>query len=76
MAEKGKASTKEQEQAAVIDNVKQRLNMLDQRLDNIDSMVSAVIERVMSQPITINTTCPHCGKNVEIALMGNKKPAA
>ena len=50
--------------------------MLDQRLDNIDSMVSAVIERVMSQPITINTTCPHCGKNIEIALVGNKKPAA
>lgn len=76
MAEKGKASTREQQQAAVTDNIKQRLNMLDQRLDNIDSMVSAVIERVMSQPITINTTCPHCGKNIEIALVGNKKPAA
>ncbi len=76
MAEKGKASTKEQQQAAVTDNIKQRLNMLDQRLDNIDSMVSAVIERVMSQPITIDVTCPHCGKNVEIALVGNKKPVA
>ena len=76
MAEKSKAGTKGQEQAAVTDNIKQRLNMLDQRLDNIDSMVSAVIERVMSQPIAINITCPHCGKNVEIALVGNKKPAA
>lgn len=76
MAEKGKASTREQQQAAVTDNIKQRLNMLDQRLDNIDSMVSAVIERVMSQPITVNVTCPHCGNNVEIALVGNKKPAA
>jgi len=76
LAEKSKAVSKGQEQAAATDNIKRRLNMLDQRLDNIDSMVSAVIERVMSQPITIDITCPHCGKNVEIALMGNKKPAA
>jgi endogenous inhibitor of DNA gyrase (YacG/DUF329 family) len=39
-------------------------------------MVSAVIERVMSQPININVSCPYCGKNVEIALIGNKKPRA
>ncbi len=55
------------------ENIERRLNMLDQRLDNIDSMVSAVIERVMNQPITVDITCPHCGKNIEIALIGNKK---
>jgi hypothetical protein len=57
-----------------IENFERRLDMLDRRLDDIDSMVSAVIERVMSQPININISCPNCGKNVEVALIGNKKP--
>ena len=63
-----------EEQALDIQRIKQRLDMLDQRLDNIDSMVTAVAERVMSQLITVNITCPHCGKDVEIAIVGNQKP--
>ena len=50
--------------------------MLDQRLDNIDSMVTAVAERVMSQPIALNITCPNCGKNIEITIIGSEKPTA
>lgn len=50
-----------------------RLDALDQRLDNIDSMVTAVAERVMSRPMIINVTCPHCGKNSEITLIGTQK---
>ena len=61
------------EQALDIQRLKQQLDMLDQRLDNIDSMVTAVAERVMSQLITLNITCPHCGKDVEIAIVGNQK---
>jgi len=57
-----------------IDKIKRRLDMLDQRLDNIDSMVTAVAERVMKQPITFNLTCPKCGKDIEIAVIGNEKP--
>ena len=56
------------------EDIKRRFDMVDQRLDNIDSIVSAVVERVMSQPITFNVTCPHCGSNVEIAIIGSKKP--
>jgi hypothetical protein len=52
-----------------------RLDALDQRLDNIDSMVTAVAERVMSRPMVITATCPHCGKNMEIALIGTQKPS-
>ena len=59
-----------------VENLERRMDMLDRRLDDIDSMVSAVIERVMSQPININISCPSCGKNVEVALIGNKKPRA
>ena len=63
-----------EEQAQEIDRVKRRLDMLDQRLDNIDSVVTAVAERVLSQSITLNITCPHCGRNIEIAIIGNRKP--
>jgi len=63
------------EQALDIDRIQKRLDMLDQRLDNIDSMVTAVAERVMSQPITLNIVCPHCGKNLEIAVIGSQKPS-
>lgn len=63
-----------EEQALNIQHIKERLDLLDQRLDNIDSMVSAVAERVMSQLITMNITCPHCGKDIEIAIVSSQKP--
>ena len=74
MAENNKSDSVNQEQALDIERVKRRLDMLDQRLDNIDSMVTAVAERVMNQPITLNITCPHCSKNIEITLIGSEKP--
>jgi len=73
LAEENKPETVVQEEALDIKQIKKRLDMLDQRLDNIDSMVSAVVERVMNRPITLTVTCPHCGKNVEIAVIGNEK---
>jgi ribosomal protein L44E len=74
--ENNKSNLVNQEQALDIEHVKRRLDMLDQRLDNIDSMVTAVAERVMNQPITLNITCPNCGKNIEITLIGSEKPTA
>ena len=66
--------TKRQGQAQDIERLKQHLDMLDHRLDNIDSVVSAVAERIMMQPISLSITCPHCGKNIEIAIIGSEKP--
>ena len=63
-----------QEEGLDVENIKRRLDMLDQRLDSIDSMVTAVAERVMNQPIALNITCPHCGKNIEITILGSQKP--
>jgi len=60
--------------AQEIQRLKQQMDLLDQRLDNIDSMVTAVAERVMSQLVALNITCPHCGRNIEIALVGSQKP--
>ena len=74
MVENNKSHLVNQEQTLDIERVKRRLDMLDQRLDNIDSMVTAVAERVMNQPITLNITCPYCGKDIEIAIVGNQKP--
>ncbi len=57
-----------------VERLQQRLDILDHRLDNIDSMVSAVAERVMQQPVALIISCPHCGKNVEIGIIGSEKP--
>jgi len=75
LAQENEFSVAGQEQALDIEQIKRRLDMLDQRLDSIDSMVTAVAERVMRQPITFNVTCPNCGRNIEIAIIGSEKPA-
>lgn len=56
-----------------LEQLQGRLDVLDQRLDDLDSTVTAVAERVLSRPLTIVVTCPHCGKSVDIALVGNQK---
>jgi len=74
LAKRNEPNLVNQEQATDVEQVKRRLDMLDQRLDSIDSMVTAVAERVMRQPVTLNITCPHCGRNIEITIIGNEKP--
>jgi len=69
------AKAKEQELLSDVEGLKRRLGALDQRLDNIDSIVTAVAERVMSQPLALNITCPNCGKNIEITIIGQGKRA-
>ena len=74
MAEEDEIVEVAEEQALEIQRIKRRVDMFDQRLDNIDSMVTAVAERVMSQLVTLNITCPHCGKDIEISVVGSQKP--
>ena len=74
MVQESKPSAVGQDQVPDIERIKRRLDMLDHRLDNIDSMVTAVAERVMKQPITLNIICPHCGRDIEITILGNEKP--
>lgn len=57
-----------------MERLKKRQDLLDERLDNIDSVLTAVAERIMKQPVSIILSCPHCGKNIEIALVGQQKP--
>ena len=74
MAEKDNPGAAEEDKTLDIERIKRRLNMLDQRLDSIDSMVTAVAERVMEQPLIFSLTCPHCGKNIEVTVLGSQKP--
>jgi hypothetical protein len=64
-----------EDSAPDIEQIVKRLDMLDRRLDNVDSIVSAVAERVMRQPITFNVTCSKCGQKIEIAIIGTEKPS-
>ena len=43
-----------------------RLDMLDERLDNMDSIVTSLIERVMGRPLLMEITCPHCGQTIQV----------
>ena len=61
-------------QSLDIQQIVKRLDMLDERLDNIDSIVTAVAERVVSQLVTLSITCPRCGRDIEIAVVGTQKP--
>jgi hypothetical protein len=64
----------EETQPADINKLAKQLEMLDNRIDNIDSIVTTVAERIMKQPVTLNITCSHCGHKIEIALLGVDKP--
>ena len=74
MAKTDKSDPAIENKAPDINKIVGRIDLLDQRLDNIDSVVSAVVERVMKQPITLNITCSKCGNNMEIAIIGTPKP--
>jgi len=45
-----------------------RLDMLDERLDNMDSIVTSLIERVMGRPLVMEVTCPNCGQTIQINI--------
>jgi hypothetical protein len=74
LAQENQLGAATEEQVPDIERIKRRLDMLDQRLDNIDSMVTAVAERMMRQPINLRIVCPYCNKEIEIGLIGNEKP--
>lgn len=55
------------------EELKQRFEMLDQRLDNIDTIVTSLVERVMRQPVTIELTCPKCENVIQVMLTSSIK---
>jgi tetrahydromethanopterin S-methyltransferase subunit G len=60
--------SKQVKQDQDIEQLIKRLDMLDERLDNMDSIVTSLIERVMGRPLVIEVTCPNCGQTVQISV--------
>jgi len=56
---------------ATMQQVNKRLEMLDKRLDNMDSVITSLVERVMHQPVTLEISCPKCGQTIEINITSN-----
>ena len=51
-----------------IEQIVKRLNMLDERLDNMDTVITSLVERVMGRPLTIEVSCPKCGQPIQIDI--------
>jgi hypothetical protein len=51
-----------------IEQLARHLEMLDERLDNIDSIVTSLVERVMERPLIMEISCPKCGQPIEINI--------
>lgn len=77
MTEKKEVDKRFEEAEKQLDKLVQmerRLEMMYKRIDQLDTMVSTLIERIMRQPvITIEVTCPKCGSNVHVSLSGNAR---
>jgi hypothetical protein len=63
-ADSGKQAKQDRDQGQLI----KRLDMLDDRLDNMDSIVTSLIERVMGRPLVLEVTCPNCGQTVQVHI--------
>lgn len=56
---------------SIVRHVNKRLEMFDGRLDNMDSVITSLVERVMHQPLTMEISCPKCGQTIEINITSN-----
>ena len=71
MARRRGSEVKEEELS--LEQIKRRLDNLDQRFDSIDTMVTALAERMLKRPLDVTITCPHCGRTIELSMVGNEK---
>ncbi len=55
------------------DKIEMQLKLLSERFDNLDTIVTTLVERVMKQPATMEVTCPKCGTIVQITFTCNTK---
>ena len=51
-----------------IGQLAKRLDMLDKRLDNMDSIVTSLVERVMGRPLVMEVSCPNCGQTIQVNI--------
>ncbi len=58
---------------AEMDQLGRRVKMLDERLDNLDSIVTTLVQRVMEKPLTLELTCPKCNQQIEINITSSSR---
>ncbi len=58
---------------AEMDQLTRRIKMLDDRLDNLDSIVTTLVQRVMEKPLTIELTCPKCSQQIEVNITSSTR---
>lgn len=56
-----------------IEQLTRRVKMLDDRLDNLDSIVTTLVQRVMEKPLTIELTCPKCSQQIEVNITSSTR---
>jgi hypothetical protein len=56
-----------------MEQVSRRLAMLDERLDNLDSVVTSLVEKVMRPPLLMEISCPKCGQIIQINVTSNAR---
>jgi hypothetical protein len=61
-------STDQVNKDASLGQLGKRLDMIDERLDNMDSVVTSLVERVMARPLVMEVTCPSCGQTVQVNI--------
>jgi len=62
------SQVKQSEHDLNVKKLAKQLEMLDERLDNMDSVVMSLVERVMGRPLIMEITCPKCGEVVQISV--------
>lgn len=58
---------------AELEQLTRRVKMLDDRLDNLDSIVTTLVQRVMDKPLTIELTCPKCSQLIEVSITSSTR---
>jgi tetrahydromethanopterin S-methyltransferase subunit G len=61
-------SSKQAKQERDMGQLIKRLDMLDDRLDNMDSIMTSLIERVMGRPLIMEVTCPNCSQTIQVHI--------
>jgi len=56
-----------------IEQLIKRLDLIDERLDNIDSIVTTLVERIMEKPLIMELSCPKCGQPIKINITSSVK---
>ncbi len=68
-----KVSTEQSQSQMEMEQLVRRVKMLDDRLDNIDSIVTTLVQRVMEKPLTIELSCPKCAQQIEINVTSSTR---